>query len=70
MQELQWDRAKRAMAESARLVAESDLLRKDVARTVVQTSELMIGLIQATPKSHKLKSRARRAARARSSVSV
>lgn len=49
MHEVQWDRARRAMAESARLVAESDGLRKDVARTVVQTSKLLAGLIQAAP---------------------
>ncbi len=49
MQELQWERAKRAMTESARLVAQSDLLRKDVAKTVAETSALMTGLSRAMP---------------------
>ncbi|MHB8284065.1 MAG: hypothetical protein ACYDD1_05265 [Caulobacteraceae bacterium] len=49
MQEGQWIRAQRAMAESARLVAQSDLLRKDAAKTAAETSKLMIGLGRATP---------------------
>ncbi len=50
MQELQWDRARRAIEESGRLVAESDALRKEVAETIVRTSSLIDGLMQATPK--------------------
>ncbi len=61
MQEVQWDRARRAMAESARLVAESDVLRKDVARTVVQTSKLMAGLIQVAPAARAVSGRLRSA---------
>jgi hypothetical protein len=54
MQEMQLDRAELAMAESARLVAESNDLRKNIAATIVKTSRLMASLVQATPK-HLLK---------------
>jgi hypothetical protein len=50
MQEMQLDRAERAMAESARLVAQSNDLRKNIAETLVKTSRLMASLVQATPK--------------------
>lgn len=60
MQQPQWDRAERAIAESARLVAESDGLRKDVAETIAKMSRLMAGLKLATPQHMRFRRRPRR----------